>query len=170
MYERGKSDGGVVPAKPVNKAARAEAESVEERPPVKGNMASKTRPGRRAGSGALSALDRVRDKARKNQDGASLPGVRLHVGPEAGAQCGSSARWDLCGGPPARAVPTATVVPAKPANKAATAVAESVEERPPAKGNMASKTRPGHRAGPGASSALDRVREVARKPGWCIPS
>src|SRR5215216_1152533 len=28
-------------------------------------------------------------------------------GPEAGAQCGSSARWDLCGGPPARAVPTA---------------------------------------------------------------
>ena len=27
--------------------------------------------------------------------------------PEAGAQCGSAARWDLCGGPPARAVPTA---------------------------------------------------------------
>ena len=25
-----------------------------------------------------------------------------------GAQCGSSARWDLCGGPPAMAVPTAT--------------------------------------------------------------
>src|SRR5919106_5156650 len=24
-----------------------------------------------------------------------------------GAQCGSSARWDLCGGPPVRAVPTA---------------------------------------------------------------
>ena len=28
--------------------------------------------------------------------------------PKAGAQCGKSARWDLCGGPPARAVPTAT--------------------------------------------------------------
>ncbi len=28
--------------------------------------------------------------------------------PEAGAQCGNPARWDLCGGPPARAVPTAT--------------------------------------------------------------
>ena len=28
-------------------------------------------------------------------------------GPKAGAQCVSSARWDLCGGPPARAVPTA---------------------------------------------------------------
>ena len=28
---------------------------------------------------------------------------------EAGAQCGNSARWDLCGGPPVRAVPTAIV-------------------------------------------------------------
>ena len=28
--------------------------------------------------------------------------------PKAGAQCGKSARWDLCGRPPARAVPTAT--------------------------------------------------------------
>ena len=28
--------------------------------------------------------------------------------PEVRAQCGSSARWDLCGGPPERAVPTAT--------------------------------------------------------------
>ena len=28
-------------------------------------------------------------------------------GPKAGAQCVSSARWDLCGGPLARAVPTA---------------------------------------------------------------
>src|SRR5258707_1143555 len=40
---------------------------------------------------------------------ASLPGsaLRRHS-PKVGAQCGSSARWDLCGGPPARAVPTAT--------------------------------------------------------------
>jgi hypothetical protein len=30
-------------------------------------------------------------------------------GPKAGAQCVSSARWDLCGGPPVRAVPTAIV-------------------------------------------------------------
>ena len=28
--------------------------------------------------------------------------------PEVGAQCGSPARWDLCGGPPVRAVPAAT--------------------------------------------------------------
>jgi hypothetical protein len=67
MYERGKSDGGVVPAKPVNKAARAAAESVEERPPAKGNMASKTRPGRRAGSGVSSALDCVREVARNTR-------------------------------------------------------------------------------------------------------
>src|SRR6266540_3543692 len=32
-----------------------------------------------------------------------------------------------------------------------------------AKGNTDSKTRPGHRAGSGASSALGRVREVARR-------
>jgi hypothetical protein len=35
--------------------------------------------------------------------------MRTGVGPERGAQCGSSARWDPCGGPPERAVPTATV-------------------------------------------------------------
>ena len=47
------------------------------------------------------------------------------------------------------------VVPAKPPNKAASAVAEVVEERGLAEGNTAGKTRPGHRAGPGAPSALD---------------
>ena len=35
------------------------------------------------------------------------PEQRLRVMPEVGAQCVSSARWDLCGGPPVRAVPTA---------------------------------------------------------------
>jgi len=55
------------------------------------------------------------------------------------------------------------VVPANPPNKAAQAVAEAGEERGPAKGNTASKTHPGHSAGPGASSALERVREVARR-------
>ena len=51
------------------------------------------------------------------------------------------------------------VVPAIPPNKAA--AAEVGEERGPAKGNTASKPRPGRSAGPGVSSALDRVREVA---------
>jgi group II intron reverse transcriptase/maturase len=63
MHDHGKSDGLVVPAKPPNNAGRPVAEAVEERRPAKGNAASKTRPGHRAGQGALSALDRVRQKA-----------------------------------------------------------------------------------------------------------
>ena len=63
MYERGKSDGCVVPAKRANNAAQAVAESVEERHPAKENTASKTRPGHSAGSGASSALARVRQVA-----------------------------------------------------------------------------------------------------------
>jgi len=43
------------------------------------------------------------------------------------------------------------------------AVAEAGEERGRAKGNTDSKTRPGHSAGTDASSALGRVREVARQ-------
>jgi len=54
------------------------------------------------------------------------------------------------------------VVPANLPNKTVSAVAEAGEGRGRAKGNTASKTRPGHSAGPGASSALERVREVAR--------
>jgi group II intron reverse transcriptase/maturase len=41
--------------------------------------------------------------------------------------------------------------------------ADAAEGRGPAKGNADSETRPGRRAGQGASSELDRVREVARK-------
>jgi RNA-directed DNA polymerase len=54
------------------------------------------------------------------------------------------------------------VLPAKPSNNTAPAVAEVVEGRGLAKGNAASKTRPGHSAGPDAPSALDRVRRIAR--------
>ncbi|MCI0410987.1 MAG: group II intron reverse transcriptase/maturase [Acidobacteria bacterium] len=54
------------------------------------------------------------------------------------------------------------VVPAKRANKAANAAAESVEERRPAKGNTGSAT-PGHSAGPGVTNGLDRVRNAARR-------
>jgi group II intron reverse transcriptase/maturase len=55
------------------------------------------------------------------------------------------------------------VVPAKPPNKAAQAVAEAVEERGLAEGNTAGKTRPGRRAEQGAPSALDRVRRIAQQ-------
>jgi RNA-directed DNA polymerase len=55
------------------------------------------------------------------------------------------------------------VVPAKPVNNTAGAVAELVEGRGLAEENTTGKTRPGHRAGPGASNALDRVRQVAQQ-------
>src|SRR5439155_13965107 len=48
-------------------------------------------------------------------------------------------------------------------NKTVEAVAEVVEGRGRAKGNTDSKPHPGHSAGSGASSALGRVREVARR-------
>ena len=47
---------------------RPAAEAVEGRRPAEGNAASKTRPGRRAGSGASSALDRVRAGRTKDRD------------------------------------------------------------------------------------------------------
>jgi hypothetical protein len=53
------------------------------------------------------------------------------------------------------------VVPVKLANNAQGGAAEAVEGSGPAKGNMTSETRPGHGAGQGAPSKLDRVRRVA---------
>ena len=68
MNERGKSDGPVVPAKPPNKAGEAAAEVVEGRGSTEGNTAGTTYPGRRAGQGAPSGLDRVREVARRDKD------------------------------------------------------------------------------------------------------
>src|ERR1700757_2646352 len=48
----------------------------------------------------------------------------------------------------------------RPPNKPARAGAEVVEGRGLPEGNTASETRPGHRAGSGAPSALDRVRQA----------
>jgi RNA-directed DNA polymerase len=55
------------------------------------------------------------------------------------------------------------VVPTKRPNKTGRPVAEAVEGRGLAEGNMASKTRPGRSAGPDAPSALDRVRRGAQQ-------
>ncbi len=69
MNDHGKSDGPVVPAKPLNKlAVMAGAEVVEGRGPAKGNTASESRPGRGAGMGVSSDLDRVRQLAREDKD------------------------------------------------------------------------------------------------------
>ena len=66
MHEHGKSDSPVVPARPPNKAAAAEA--AEERGLAEGNTDGPTRPGLRAGSGVASGLDRVREVARRDKD------------------------------------------------------------------------------------------------------
>ena len=55
--------------------------------------------------------------------------------------------------------PDGPVVPANLLNKAA--AAEAGEERGPAVGSTAGETRPGRSAGPGVSSDLGRVRQVA---------
>jgi group II intron reverse transcriptase/maturase len=68
MDDRGKSDGPVVPEKPSNNAHGGAAEMVEERGPAKGNAASETRPGLRAGLSVSSELDRVRRAARKDKE------------------------------------------------------------------------------------------------------
>src|SRR6516225_864319 len=68
MHDRGKSDGPVVPAKLPNNAQGGAAEVVEGRGPAKGNAASESRPGHRAGVSVPSDLDRVRRVARKDED------------------------------------------------------------------------------------------------------
>jgi RNA-directed DNA polymerase len=80
MHERGKSDGPVVPANPPNNvpAAAGAAEVGEERGPAKGNTTSKTPPGRSAGPGASSALDRVREVAARDKD-AQFTALLHHV-------------------------------------------------------------------------------------------
>ncbi len=69
MNDHGKSDGPVVPAKPLNKpAVMAGAEAVEGRGPAEGNTGSESRPGRSAGMGVSSDLDRVRQLARQDKE------------------------------------------------------------------------------------------------------
>src|SRR5216684_1315266 len=66
MNGHGQSDRSVVPANPLNKAAAAEAG--EERERAKGNTDGETRPGRSAGPGVSSELDRVRQVAIRDKE------------------------------------------------------------------------------------------------------
>jgi RNA-directed DNA polymerase len=68
MDDREKSDGRVLPAKPLNNAQGGAAEAVEGRRPAKGNAADETRPGLGAGHGALSELGRVRRVAQTDKE------------------------------------------------------------------------------------------------------
>jgi RNA-directed DNA polymerase len=88
MDRYGKSDGSVVPARPPNKAAAAEA--AEGRDPAEGNAASETRPGRRAGPDVPNGLDRVRRIAATDKE-ARFTALMHHVSLERLVM----AYWDL---------------------------------------------------------------------------
>src|ERR671919_1200006 len=64
MNDHGKSDRPVLPAKLPNKPAQAGAEVVEGRGLPEGNTTMQTRPGRSAGPGVSSDLDRLREAYR----------------------------------------------------------------------------------------------------------
>ena len=78
MHDRGKSDDPVVPTKLANNAQGGAAESVEGRRSAKGNAASETRFGLRAGTSAPSDLARVRQAVRKDKD-AQFTALLRHV-------------------------------------------------------------------------------------------
>jgi RNA-directed DNA polymerase len=92
MHERWKSDMPVVPAKSLNKAASVAAEVMEERGMTKGNTASETRPGHRAGPGVPSALDRVRQVARQDKDARSRRCCTMSPSTACGRRSGRFAR------------------------------------------------------------------------------
>jgi RNA-directed DNA polymerase len=88
MHGCGESDRPVVPAKPLNKAAAAEA--AEERGLAEGNVASETRPGHRAGHDVPNGLDRVRRIAATDKE-ARFTALMHHVSLERLVM----AYWDL---------------------------------------------------------------------------
>ena len=104
MNGHGESDRVIVPEKPSNKeevtgeiSVNESAEKVEERTLAKENSRQQNILRTQSRESVHSALTRIR----------RAPFRCSTLSSEAGAQCGSSARWDLCGGRPARAVPTA---------------------------------------------------------------
>ena len=66
MYGPGKSDGPEVPGKPPNEAGRPAEEAVEGRGPAKGNPSQQNASRTQCRSGAPSALERVRQQARRD--------------------------------------------------------------------------------------------------------
>ena len=102
MYACGKSDGCIVPKKPPNKDGLSpSAEAVEGRRPTEGNTLSSATSRTQCRIGVSIVLQRVRES------GPRCPFLRQT--PKVRAVCSSSTRTDLRGGPPARAVPTATL-------------------------------------------------------------
>src|SRR5512134_3377385 len=67
MNGRGKSDSSVVPRKLPNEAGRPAAEAVEGRGLAKGNSLEQNAPRTQGRAGASSALERVREAARRDR-------------------------------------------------------------------------------------------------------
>ena len=67
-YGRGKSDGRVVPTKPLNKTEQEVTEVVEKRRPAKENANRQNRCRTQSRVDMLSALDRVRNTAKRDKD------------------------------------------------------------------------------------------------------
>ncbi len=95
MNDHEKSDGPVVPANHRNKAPQGVADGGEERGPAKGSLNQQNTRRTQSRVSVPSALARVRQSAELHRWRSSSTSE-----PEVGAQCGSSARWDLCGGSP----------------------------------------------------------------------
>jgi len=111
MYGHGKSDSPIVPAKPPNNAVSEAAEAVEERGLAKGKTPKCNMSRTQSRMSMFNALERIRQAVMK--DGSercyhSYSSASLALLPKARAGCSNSARQDPCGGPPVRAVPTAT--------------------------------------------------------------
>ena len=105
MNERGNSDSLIVPGKLPNKGCGAlrPAEKVEGRGLAEGNPIQQNRLRTQSRNRPATCVGRC---GRYQLACASLP--------EVGAQCGSSARWDLCGGCRVTGIPTA--IPEKQLN------------------------------------------------------
>src|ERR687898_372048 len=112
MHEYGKSHSPIVPAKPPNKAEPEKAkEAVEGRGLAKRKTIERNVSRTQSRKHMSSTLKRMRRAAsREKSEGGyhSYTPMRLALLPKARAGCGNSARPDPCGGPPARAVLTAT--------------------------------------------------------------
>ena len=109
MHESGKSDRPIVPAKPPNKAEAAEA--VEGRGLAKGKTPKRNVSRTQSRKHMSRMLERMRgapSRGKSERDSHSYTLTRLALLPEARAGCSNPARPDPCGGPPVRAVPTAT--------------------------------------------------------------
>jgi len=102
MNDGGKSDRPIVPEKLPNNGCGwlQSAEEVEESGQAKGNLERQNR------VWAQHQITRHHAPNRCAQRVPGRPETRHAFVPEAGAQCDNSARWDLCGGRPVRAVPS----------------------------------------------------------------